>query len=62
MKKDLGVRDILLFLILVMLVINAILNLPVRKVEADTFELDNCITSDPTDKPRAYLHVIPHNL
>lgn len=60
MEKRWERRDILLFLILAMLVVNAILNLPIRKSEAETFKLDSCITDKPNDKPAAYLHVVSH--
>lgn len=60
MKKELDVRDILLFLVMIMLIINTFFNLRPKKAEADTFRLDSCITSKPEDKPAAYLHVITH--
>lgn len=57
-KKELEIRDILLFLIVVMLGINAFINLKPQRVEADTFKLDDCITTKPDGKPAAYLHVV----
>lgn len=60
MKANLETRDLLLFLILVMLIINTLSNLRLRHVEAETFELDKCITVVPGDKPAAYLHVVAH--
>lgn len=53
-------RDVLLFLVLIMLIVNTLLNLPLRKLNAETFKLDNCITAEPGDKPGAYLHVVTH--
>ena len=60
MKRELEVRDILLFLITIMLTINTFLNLQPKRVEAETFRLDDCITAQSTDKPAAYLHVVTH--
>jgi len=60
MGKRIEIRDILLFLILVMLVVNAWLGLAPRRLEAETFKLDDCITSQPGEKPAAYLHVVTH--
>ncbi|MFH0855799.1 MAG: hypothetical protein V1869_04760 [Candidatus Omnitrophota bacterium] len=59
-KRELEIRDILLFLIAIMLVINTFINLQPKMVEAETFRLDDCITSKPDDKPAAYLHVVTH--
>lgn len=59
-RKELDVRDILLFLVMIMLIINTFLNLRPKKAEADTFRLDSCITSKPEEKPAAYLHVVTH--
>jgi len=58
--KNIGIRDILLVLVLIMLVVNTWVNLKPKKVEADTFRIDDCITSQPEDKPASYLHVVTH--
>lgn len=60
MNKPWEVRDILLLLILIMLAVNILISLPIKKLEAETFKLDNCITSNSADKPSAYLHVVTH--
>jgi len=60
MKKKWEKRDILLFLILIMLISNFLCHLSVKKLEAETFRLDDCITAKSTDKPTAYLHVVSH--
>lgn len=59
-RKELEARDILLFLITIMLLVNTFLNLHPKKAQADTFRLDSCITSKPEEKPAAYLHVVTH--
>ena len=59
-RKRLEVRDILLFLITIMLTINTFINLHPKRVEAETFRLDDCITAKLDDRPAAYLHVITH--
>jgi hypothetical protein len=51
-------RDLILFLILVALVIDILAHLPLGSLNAETFKLDDCITSSPTDKPAAFLHVV----
>ncbi|OGX46539.1 MAG: hypothetical protein A3G38_04680 [Omnitrophica WOR_2 bacterium RIFCSPLOWO2_12_FULL_51_8] len=53
-------RDVLLLLVLLMLAVNAFLSLRPRKLEAETFKLDDCITARPSEKPAAYLHVVSH--
>ena len=60
MRKIWDTRDVLLFLILIMLVVNTLINLPIKRSEAETFKLDDCVTLQPTDKPSAYLHVVTH--
>lgn len=60
MKKELDVKAVLLFLIAIMLILNTFLNLQPKRVEAETFRLDDCITTKADDKPAAYLHVITH--
>jgi len=60
MKKQIELRDALLALALIMLAINMFSNLRVRKADAETFKLDDCITTSPGDKPNAYLHVVTH--
>lgn len=60
MNKRFEVRDALLFLIAIMLTINTFINLQPKKAEADTFRLDDCITTRPDGKPAAYLHVVTH--
>jgi hypothetical protein len=60
MINRLETRDILLFIIAVMLVINTFLHFSPRKLEADTFKVDDCITVKPDARPAAYLHVVTH--
>ena len=60
MRKKWEKRDILLFLILIMLISNFLCLLSSKKLEAETFRLDDCITAKPTDQPAAYLHVVSH--
>ena len=60
MKTKEEIRDILLFLILLLLIMDTFLHLKVKPIEAETFKIDDCITSQPSDKPAAYLHVIAH--
>ncbi len=60
MKKKLSFRDILMILVLIMLAINAIQTMSAKKAGAETFRLDDCITTKPGDKPAAYLHVVSH--
>lgn len=60
MKKEWEKRDVLLFLIVIMLGINIMLNLPIKKLNAETFKLDDCITARITDRPAAYVHVVTH--
>ena len=60
MGKKWEIRDVLLLLILGLLAANTFLGLPIRKSEAETFRLDSCITSNPADKPNAYVHVVSH--
>ncbi len=59
-RPELILTPFFLFLIALMLIINTFLNLQPKKLEAETFRLDDCITSRPDDKPAAYLHVITH--
>ena len=60
MKKEINTRDVLLFLITIMLSINTFINLQPKRVEAETFRLDDCVTTKPDERPAAYLHVISH--
>jgi hypothetical protein len=60
MKKGLELRDMLSILLLIMLIVNAFLSLRPQKAVAETFRLDDCITSELKDKPAAYLHVVAH--
>ncbi len=50
----------LLAVIAFALLAHLILALGDRGVIAETFQLDNCITSRTGDKPTAYLHVVSH--
>lgn len=52
--------NILLALIAFLLLANLLLKLPVARVEAETFKLDDCITANPGDKPGGYVHVVTH--
>ena len=58
--QKMKITDWLLLLVLLALIINILLKIPVSKATADTFRLDDCITSQPDDKPAAYLHVVNH--
>ena len=60
MKKEINTTDALLFLITIMLSINTFINLQPKRVEAETFRLDDCVTTKPDERPAAYLHVISH--
>jgi len=60
MRKEWDLRNILLFLIFIVLVINTFSNFFVKKVNAETFRLDQCITTEPGDNPTAYVHVVTH--
>lgn len=60
MNKQIKITDILLIIVAIMLVINTFLHLSPKKVEADTFKVDDCITTKPTDRPSAFLHVVTH--
>jgi len=60
MAKNWETRDTLLLLIFLALVIDILLRLPVQRAVAETFELDKCITTTPTEKPGGYVHVITH--
>ncbi|MDP3785967.1 MAG: hypothetical protein Q8R05_00200 [Candidatus Omnitrophota bacterium] len=59
--KSTAVTNLLLTLIAILLLANLLAKLPVTKVEAETFKLDDCITANPGDKPAAYVHVITDN-
>ncbi len=58
--KRIEIRDVLLLLVILMLAVNAFLNLRPRRLEAETFKLDDCITARAGEKPAAYLHVVTH--
>jgi len=60
MNKEIKTTDILLCIITILLLINTFLHLSPRKVEADTFKVDDCITTKPTDRPAAFMHVVTH--
>lgn len=60
MKKKWERRDILLLLIFVALCLDMITRLPVSKCIAETFELDKCVTTTPSEKPGGYVHVVTH--
>lgn len=59
--KSMTVTNFLLALIAILLLANLLVKLPVSKVEAETFKLDDCITAKPGDKPAAYVHVVTDN-
>ncbi len=59
--KSIAVTNFILVLIAVLLLANLLAKLPISKVEAETFKLDDCITANPGDKPAAYVHVITNN-
>ncbi len=52
----------LLVIIAITLAAHLMLSFGDRHATAETFQLDNCITSRPGDKPTAYLHVVPHTM
>lgn len=58
--KDLKVTNLLLAVISVLLLLNLLAKAPVQKAEADTFKLDDCITSKAGDRPAGYVHVVSH--
>lgn len=59
--KKLEPRDVVLVLILALLVVNTLHTFfPPRPATADTFRLDDCITTAPAEQPNAYLHVVTH--
>ncbi len=58
--KSTAMTNLLLALIALLLLANLLVKLPVAKVEAETFKLDDCITSKPGDKPAGYVHVVSH--
>ena len=60
MKRSWEIRDVLLLLIFLALVVDILLKLPLKKAEAETFELDRCITATVGEKPGGYVHVVSH--
>ena len=50
----------LLLAILLGLLCDVGLRLAERPAAAETFQLDQCITPTPGDKPSGYLHVVTH--
>lgn len=52
----------LLLVIAVTLVAHLMLSLASYPVIAETFQLDNCITSRPSERPTSYLHVVTHGM
>ena len=60
MRKGWEIRDVLLLLIFMALVVDILLKVPFKKAEAETFELDRCITAAANEKPGGYVHVVSH--
>lgn len=58
--KRVTITNFLLALIALLLLANLILKPPSSKVEAETFKLDDCITTNPGEKPAGYVHVVTH--
>jgi hypothetical protein len=58
--QKIKITDALLLLILLALILNILIRIPVTRATADTFRLDDCITTAPDEKPVAYLHVVNH--
>lgn len=54
------ITNFLLALIAILLLANLVLKSSAVKVEAETFRLDDCITTNPGDKPAGYVHVVTH--
>ena len=54
--------NVLLLLIFLVLVVMTFARLPIKDVSAETLRLDSCITSEPYDKPQAYVHVVTHDV
>jgi len=54
------VTNALLAIIAVLLLLNLLAKGPVPGAEADTFKLDDCITSKAGDRPAGYVHVVSH--
>lgn len=52
--------NILLGGILLVLLANLMIKISSPQALAETFKLDDCITSSPNEKPIAYLHVVSH--
>lgn len=57
--QEVKTTNLLLFLILLALVANVLVKLPHNAI-AETFKLDDCITSRPDQKPAGFVHVIQH--
>ncbi|HRZ66608.1 MAG TPA: hypothetical protein P5521_00585 [Candidatus Omnitrophota bacterium] len=58
--KSTVVTNALLAIIAVLLFLNLLAKGPVPGAEADTFKLDDCITSKAGDRPAGYVHVVSH--
>jgi hypothetical protein len=58
--QKLKLTDLLLLLVFLALLVNILIRIPLPRATADTFRLDDCITTSPDDKPAAYLHVVNH--
>jgi len=54
------ITNVLLIILILLSIFNLLTRASVRQAEADTFRLDDCITTDLNEKPIAYLHVVPH--
>ena len=51
----------LLFSIALALLVHLVLAFSDRRIGAETFQLDSCITQRPSDQPAGYLHVVVHS-
>ncbi len=56
--KSIAMTNLLLALIALLLLANLLAKVPMAKVEAETFRLDDCITANPGDKPAGFVHVV----
>ena len=54
--------NILLLLIFLCLVVSILSRIQPEKAYAETFMLDDCVTSGPYEEPKAYVHVVVHNV
>lgn len=59
--RSAAVTNFLLALIAVLLLANLLVKLPVAKVEAETFRIDDCVTAKPGDRPAGFVHVVVDN-